>query len=96
MAETEKVDIFSMGNVLFFLLTGRAPWGEGVDASDKVKAGKRPKIDKEIRNSQDPYHVAMVKAIRMCFEHDPEQRTGARAVAEVLDAALKQVQVADF
>lgn len=92
-SETEKVDVFSMGNVLFFLLTGRTPWGEidSKEAAEKVKLGKRPKIDKEIRYSEDPYHVAMVKAIGMCFEYDQKKRTGARAVADVLDAALKEV-----
>ena len=91
--ETEKVDVYSLGNVLHFLLTGLTtfhPYER--DAKDYVLRGDRPPIHKLVANSQDPYNIAMVKAIHMCWEENPKKRASAREVADVLKEGLDKIK----
>ncbi|KAL7535006.1 hypothetical protein ACHAWF_005024 [Thalassiosira exigua] len=84
--ETEKVDIFSMGNVIYNILTDLQPWDnyDEEEAQKNVMKGKRPKIPKKIENSDDPVDVALLKMIRWCWEHKPRDRPRAREVADYL------------
>jgi len=90
--ETEKVDVYSLGNVLHFLLTGITtfhPYEK--NAVDYVLKGERPPIHELVVNSKDPYNIAMVKAIRMCWEEDPKKRASAKEVAAVLKDGLDKI-----
>lgn len=51
--------------------------------------GAATRIPDTIRNSTNPYTVAMLKAIDLAFEVDPKKRVGAREVANVLKEALE-------
>ena len=91
--ETEKVDVYSAGNTLYFLLTGDEPFDHlSVDVRvEKVMEGKRPHIShRKYRHSEDPLIQAIVDAIDMCWIHDPKVRAAARVVAGHLQEALER------
>lgn len=93
--ETEKIDVFSLGNVLYFLLTGKEPFQDEMtaeDAIEHVKKGGRVSISEEIKSSTHPFDKAILKALDMCFVYDPEKRSSARAVANVLHQALEETK----
>jgi len=91
--ETEKVDIYSAGNVLYQVLTLQEPfelegWSED-EVSTAIMEGKRPHISHSMyRDSNDPIINALVRAIDMCWLQDPQQRPKAREIAVLLQSAL--------
>jgi len=90
LPETEKVDVFSLANVLYFLLVREEVWE---DASHKevyaaVKAGKRPEFPEEISNSDGIFERYMIRAINAAWIHEPKERPGALHVANIIKEGL--------
>jgi serine/threonine protein kinase len=89
--ENEKIDVWSLGNVLYFLLIREPPWKgfSAKDVYDEVKQGVRPLIESpEILKSNNPFDVAMQKAMDHCFVADPRERPEAQVVTNVLKKAM--------
>ena len=89
--ETEKVDVYSLGNVLYFLLVKKEVW-EGFghkEIYDLVKAGQRPKFPDEIYNSEGIFEKYMIKAIESAWIHLPEWRPGALQVANIIKKGIE-------
>jgi len=84
--ETEKVDVYSMGNIFYVLLTGEYPFGEMEKkaALAAIMEGKRADIPEEYRKSQDPLVQAIIKVIQMCWHQEPEKRATSRSVEQFL------------
>jgi hypothetical protein len=96
--ETEKVDVYSLGNILFFLVTqGMNPWqDEGIEPKEvyeRVKDGKRPRLPHEILASSHVYERTMRRAIELCFHQDPRERASAQQVANLLATGLQEMGV---
>lgn len=91
--QTEKVDVYSMGNVLYSILTLEYPFEHEKDVYKKVIAGERPAIPQKFLNSTDPFDQTLLKAIEMCWVHDPEKRATARQVQRLLVSTLKRMNV---
>jgi hypothetical protein len=91
--ETEKVDVYSLGNVLYFMLTGEEPWEEykPKDVYDMVKNKKRPRIPTAIRNSRHVYDVYMIKAIEMAWTHSMFDRPSALEIANTLKEGIGEL-----
>jgi serine/threonine protein kinase len=90
--KSEKSDIFSLGYVLYFLLTGMTPFkGEkGGQVQDLFVQGQRPPISSEIQNSTHPFHIALRTMVIKCLDLDPAARPSSKEVADYLhDALLK-------
>jgi serine/threonine protein kinase len=97
---TEKIDVFSLGHIMFRLICGHEPWHKlepgGIlpskdILSDKVKRGILPTIPAEILNSKDPEIAAIRNAMMKCYTFDPEKRPSAREIADNLQLALDQL-----
>lgn len=97
LPESEKVDVYSMGNVFYTLLTLEWPFAEYSEdrAQRHVARGDRPALSDELFNSTDPSDVAFVRAMEMCYEQLPEKRASAREVATFLDGALEAIHAAE-
>jgi serine/threonine protein kinase len=96
MLVNEKVDVYALGNILYHTLTTHSSRGSQTkDRMNEVRpivaAGIRPVIPSHYRSSQDPNVKAMVKAIDLCWEKDPEKRVSAADVAAVLYDALVKI-----
>eukprot|EP00980_Cylindrotheca_fusiformis_P000587 scaffold154_cov129-Cylindrotheca_fusiformis.AAC.4 len=92
-AETEKVDVYSLGNVLYFLLTRTYPWNgyPAKEVYDAVMKGDRPGIPEVIQQSDHPFDRFMIQAIKMCYTHKKEERPGAFDVAAKLKEGIEQL-----
>jgi len=92
---TEKVDIWSLGMVLYFLHSRASPFGNFPDLSsiyEFVKEGGHPIIeDESILRSKHPFDVAILKSMKRCLVKDIDQRASAREVQDIFVKALKQI-----
>ena len=93
--QTEKVDVYSLGNIFYAILTGRRPFERKnvKESQKKVIAGERPIISNEIRNSTDPFDKAMLQAIFKCWIQNPEDRASAREVQKFISSELTRLGV---
>lgn len=92
--ETEKIDVWSLGNVLYYLLTRREPFDKYNDDEIPVHVmeGNVPDIkDATILNSTHPFDMTLLKVVKMCWEYDPEKRPSSRQVASILQEALNKL-----
>lgn len=93
---TEKVDVYSMGNIFFRLICRHEPWNsyekggkppkEEVNA--KVQAGILPVIPDFVLESTDFATVAIREAMLKAYTTDPKIRPSARSIANDLNHAL--------
>lgn len=94
--QTEKVDVYSLGNVLYTILVQHHVWEALTtkEAQKMVKKGHVPPIPEDLlqkARQEDKNLGAILKAMAMCHETDPYKRASARSVAEVLQARLDEV-----
>ena len=82
-----------MGNVFFYLLTKVWPFQhlDSSDAQKEIIEGKRPKLSKKLKASKDESNIALIKALKMCWVHDPKKRATAREIQKKLLLTLDKV-----
>ena len=87
----ERVDVFGLGGLLYYLLTGRAPFS-GRDPWDVWSRVRTGSWDRE--PLEHPHIPASLRKIcQQCMATDPAQRYGsAEAVADALDKFSSQNQ----
>jgi len=91
----EKIDIFSLGNNLYGLLTGLWVYYENEDdtvVQKAVVAGSRAFIDERYR-TRSFAERKLVEAIEKCWEYDPDKRINIFALIKFLRGALDYVKV---
>jgi hypothetical protein len=93
-AETEKIDVFTLGLVLYKILTSGGSLYAGIERKKTyVMNGGRPNVtDPEILKSTDPYDTTLLKAMDLCWTFDPEERPSAREVDNLLHRALEKLE----
>merc|ERR1712151_1111177 len=86
--QSEKVDIYSMGNIFYALLTNQYPWTRTKLDTKAIQKniinGQRPILPIHIKNSTHPIDVAIRTAMNMCLIHNPNQRATAREIQSFL------------
>ncbi|KAL7438854.1 hypothetical protein ACHAXM_006439 [Skeletonema potamos] len=92
---TEKVDVYSLGNILYELLTTHSPWGKMMkerqdEVRPKVARGELPKLPPpyDTLTLKDPALKALKDAMYKCLRLNPEDRPSAGEIAEELAEAL--------
>lgn len=96
----EKVDVFSMGHILFRLICGHEPWNKleiggkpsKEEINEKVQKGVLPHVPEEIRKSKDKVIVAIREAMFKCYTFDPKERPSAKQIADDLEKKLKSMR----
>jgi serine/threonine protein kinase len=93
---TEKVDVYSLGNILWSLLMNKPPWKRDEKKMDEIRQrvarGEIPTLPSNIANSTDPTIVAIRDAMFKCLRINPEERASAGEVAHDLKMVLKEVK----
>ena len=88
-AQTKKIDVYSVGNILFSLMD-RWPYEDfykekSIDAVSKhIVRGDRDALSAELLESTDPIDVAIRTAMNMCWVHDWRERPSAKDIAQFL------------
>ena len=95
MEETEKIDVYSLGNILYQLLTGKELFYDAVSRNRKVltkkiKAGERSIIPPEMMDTTDPFENTLLQGIEMCWRQDPKERATAREVQTLFRNELEK------
>ena len=92
--ETEKIDVYSMGNVFYAILSGLMPF-EGMKqkkASQYVMEGKRPEIPDEVKESDDIAIQAILAATKACWTLDPKERPPAKKIRDELKSVMERIK----
>lgn len=88
---TEKLDVYAIANILFFILTGDPPWfkvGE-FETQHLVEQGERPQIPFPINpNSSD---ALLASLIERAYEVNPERRITAKDLLQELEQAQQSI-----
>jgi serine/threonine protein kinase len=89
--ETEKIDIFAMGNVFYSLVTEQWPFQdeEKTIAQAKIMQGERPLIPSKFDTSNEPAYKLLIKLMRMCWKQNPKERPTAKVVADLIENELR-------
>jgi serine/threonine protein kinase len=93
---TEKVDIYSLGNILLTILTSHSPRGKmskelQEEIRPKVARGELPKLPKDFNETfalSDPALSPIMSAMYKCLRALPEDRPTAGEIAEELASAV--------
>ena len=90
--QSEKIDVYSMGNVFYALLTESWPFDElkDKDAQTRIINGERPFIPESISKSNDPNQIALLEAMKMCWSQNPSDRATARDVLKYVTKQLSK------
>lgn len=87
----EQIDVFSLGNNFYGLLTGLWVFYEYQDDSivqEKVKNAQLPFIDGRYKFNRSYAEKSLVKAIELCLKHDPDERASIFQVVKFLRNAV--------
>lgn len=89
----EKIDVYMMGNVMYYVLTKKWLFEEFTtdEATAQMVKGHRSTFPKDILESHDIAIQAIVKAIKICWTHEVEERPTARMVSNILKNALETI-----
>ena len=92
--QTEKVDVYSLGNVIYALTMNTYQFYNESSkvAKEKVIRGDRPPILPHVitRRRNSTIMDTLLHVMSLCFEHDPDKRPTSRQVANLLKDRLEK------
>ena len=93
--QTEKIDVYSMGNIFYEFLEQQWPFEKMGDeeAQSKIMAGERPAFSKRITDQieTEPAVAVLVKAIKWCWQQELRDRPTSRQVYEFLKTEHRKI-----
>lgn len=95
--QSEKIDVFALGNILYVLLTDKEPFEDMMEehnstvVKELVQNGTKPYLERSLYESADPSVKALIKAMEMCQELDWRTRARAIEVRDYLDGRLRDI-----
>ena len=90
--ETEKIDVYSLGNIFYVMLMKIYPFEDSDEAQKKIKSGERPSFDQSIINHPDPFVQALYTATNKCWRHDPKNRPTAYEIQTFLTTEYDKIK----
>lgn len=87
-----KIDIFSTGNILFNILTGKEPWGRGLmklDVQKKVKKGILPEISDDF-SRPGTIDAELAEIVMKAYTFKPEDRWNATKIIQELEGIRRR------
>lgn len=88
---TEKLDVYSLANVLYTILTGEEPWSKKrlSDIKKLVKQGSKPPYADKflIANTSDARLAALID---LAYERDPVTRISATELVNELELLTRE------
>jgi hypothetical protein len=94
-AQTDKIDVFSLGSTFYELLTGETPFEDIEDyrkAVMNIIKGVELPLPAALEHTTDPSLQALVSVVLKSRQLRPEARPTSREVAHFLQEALDQVE----
>ncbi len=87
---TEKIDVYSLGNVFFSILTGLLVNEDYTtsQAHSRIVHGMTEDIDVSYFESRSPAEYALVKIIQLCWTYDAEDRPSVFDIVALLENEL--------
>ena len=84
------IDIYSMGNIFYAILTGEMPFEGQKDskAQKKVIDGERPAGMERYEEDDDVAIRALISATKKCWEQEPGDRPSAASVRDEFKKVL--------
>lgn len=92
----DKIDVWMMGNIIYYILTDlytfEKPENLNNDEVGKLLVqGKRSPYPEYIEKSSDPAHIAMKKALDMCWVQNWRERPSAREISDFMLSELRKI-----
>lgn len=87
------VDVYSMGNIFYSILSGNMPF-EGQKeskAQKKVLDGVRPKIPDEVKESEDIAIQKLISITQKCWRKKAKDRPSAASIRDELQDLMDQM-----
>lgn len=91
---TQQVDVFSLGNNMYSLLTGLWPFfseNNTEKVKERVKTGEKPYIDPRYKE-RSTAEAKLAEIIDQCHSYHPEDRPSVFEIVKFLRHALKHVK----
>ncbi|KAL7516043.1 hypothetical protein ACHAWX_001100 [Stephanocyclus meneghinianus] len=89
---SEKLDVYSAGNILYGIITGKRPWDDerGRHIKSYIQRGDRPEVNETIRNANGTVDAELTRLLGRVYEGDPVKRASAKEIVRELELLLQK------
>jgi Protein kinase domain len=87
----EKIDMYSVANILYSIFTKREAWFEfnERDAKFKIQDGVAPTMDIALRDMTPPIRTRLIELTQRAYALDPDNRISAKELVAELERVLE-------
>lgn len=88
-----KCDIFSLGIILYQLLTEEPPYGPNTPADIHIQVAHNPLLRPTVKEQYAKEHTSYVQLMQQCWSHDPTKRPTADQVCAALQEMMISMKI---